>query len=292
ALGDIDDLRESVAVEIVDPVERGRGGEQRQVLRALGEQAVEIDLVDAFGRKHRLGDALRRILVEIDVGGAEGQIEVGDHHFGAEKVRHAPGDVVGDGRGTNPALGSDEGDGAAHRIGLGIDEDGRYDRYDIGHRNGRHYVFGNAGAHQLAVEPDVVVMADDDDLRTRVADFRKLPERVEQFLRLAPRFQDDEVRRRRGAVELERGLDAAHVHLQMCLGHAPILGGALDRAGDTFRFAERLYRYPGNGPQRVHRGDLLLRSFFAGEGRFVGEIAHLRSLLVTRDNINTALRSR
>ena len=60
-------------VEIIDAVERRGSGQQRQVLRALGQQPIEIDLVDALRRKHSLGNALRGILVEIDVGRAEWQ---------------------------------------------------------------------------------------------------------------------------------------------------------------------------------------------------------------------------
>ena len=123
ALRDVDDLREGILVEIVDAVERRRRGEQGQVLGALRQQAVEIDLVEPFRREDRLGDALRRILVEIDVGGAEGEIEIGDDDVGLEQRGDRPGDIVGDGRGADAALGADEGDRAAERLGVRIDED-------------------------------------------------------------------------------------------------------------------------------------------------------------------------
>ena len=125
ALRGVDDLREGVGIEIVDAVERRRRGKQRQMLGALRKQPVEIDLVDALGREHRLGDALRRILVEIDVGRAERQVEIGDDDFGLEQRRHRPGDVVRDGRRADAALGADEGDRAADRLGFRIDEDRR-----------------------------------------------------------------------------------------------------------------------------------------------------------------------
>ena len=45
------------------------------MLGALRQQPIQIDLIDALGREYRFGDALCRILIEIDVGRAESQIE-------------------------------------------------------------------------------------------------------------------------------------------------------------------------------------------------------------------------
>ena len=90
ALGGVDDLGESVGIEIVDPLERRRRRKQRQMLGALGKQAIEIDLVDALRRENGFGNALRRILVEIDVGRSEGKVEIGDDHFGLEQRSTSP----------------------------------------------------------------------------------------------------------------------------------------------------------------------------------------------------------
>ena len=50
----------------------------RQMLRALGQQAIEQHLVETLRAAKRIGDALHRILVEIETGRAERQIEIGD----------------------------------------------------------------------------------------------------------------------------------------------------------------------------------------------------------------------
>ena len=92
---------------------------------ALGQQAVEQHLVEAIGAEHRLGDALRRIEVEIEPGGAEGHVEVGEDHVGAEQARHRPGDVVGDRGGADAALGADEGVDLAELLGAGVAVDAR-----------------------------------------------------------------------------------------------------------------------------------------------------------------------
>src|SRR5690606_11093436 len=124
--------------------------------------------------KHRLGYALHRVLVEIDVGRAEGQVEVHHHDLGLEQVRDAPADIVGQRRGTDTALGADKGDGTAERRRFRVDEDGRDDGNDLRQRHWRHHIFGHAGADEIAIETDIVVVADDDDLGTGVAAFRKL----------------------------------------------------------------------------------------------------------------------
>src|SRR6185312_16883991 len=74
----IQDRIEGVGAEIVDTVERRRRRQQAQVLGALRQQAVDEGGVDAVGRKHRVGDALRRVLIVIEARGAERQVEVGD----------------------------------------------------------------------------------------------------------------------------------------------------------------------------------------------------------------------
>ena len=55
------------------------------------------------------------------------------------------------------------------------------------------------------------------------------------------RFQNDQVGRRRRLVELDRRRDAAHVDLEMGLGHAAVVAGALDRLATP-----RSRRMPGS----------------------------------------------
>ena len=193
------------------------------MLGATRQKAVEIDLVDAVGGKHRFRDALGRILVEIDVGGAERQVHVGNHHLGLEQGRHGPGDVVADGRGTDATLGADEGDGAAERLGIGIDEQRGDDAHQIGDGHRRDHVFGNAVPDEFAIQRDIVVVTDDDDLGVGIADFGEIVQIVEEVVRAGRRFQNDQVRRRRGLVELDGRRDAAHIDAGLRLGHAAVL---------------------------------------------------------------------
>ena len=91
------------------------------MLRALGQQAIEENLVKPLRRKDGLGNALGRILIEIDVRRAIGQVEIGQDRLGREQVGDAEGAIMGDRRGPDPALGANEGDGAAKRLGVGYD---------------------------------------------------------------------------------------------------------------------------------------------------------------------------
>ena len=88
----------------------------------------------------------------------------------------------------------------------------------------------------------------------------------EHLPRLLARLQHDQVRRRRRLVELDRRRRSAHVDLEMGLGHAAVLAGALDRLGDAFRLAERLDRDARHRPQRLQGCDLLCRRLAFGRG--------------------------
>src|SRR3981081_2494024 len=66
-----------------------------------------------IGRENRVGDALQRILVVVETGGAEGEVEIDDDGIKLEIARDRPGDVVGNGGGADAALGADDGDDAA-----------------------------------------------------------------------------------------------------------------------------------------------------------------------------------
>jgi hypothetical protein len=59
---------------------------------------------DTIGREHRVGNPLRRILVVVEAGGAEAEVEVGDHGVELQVARDRPGDVVRHGRAPTPPL--------------------------------------------------------------------------------------------------------------------------------------------------------------------------------------------
>ena len=68
---DLEQRIEGRFVEVVDTLDRRRGGEDRQLLAAFRQQAVDQIGVEAIRRKYRFGDALRRILVEVQTRRAE-----------------------------------------------------------------------------------------------------------------------------------------------------------------------------------------------------------------------------
>ena len=60
------------------------------MVRALREQAVDEVGVQPVGREDRLRDALRRVLVEVESGGAERDVEVDDDGLGREATVDEP----------------------------------------------------------------------------------------------------------------------------------------------------------------------------------------------------------
>ncbi len=115
---DVQNRIERLGAEIIDPVERRRRGQQAQVVGAFRQQPVDEGGIDAIGREHRVGNPLRGILVVVEAGGAERQIEVGDHGIQVHVAGDRPGDVVGDDGGADAALGADHGQYLADRLGV------------------------------------------------------------------------------------------------------------------------------------------------------------------------------
>ncbi len=76
ALQHFDDRLEGAPFEIIGPVEQRGCSQQGEMLGAFGQKTVEKNLVQPLGRIDRLSNALRRILIEIDIGGAIGQIQI------------------------------------------------------------------------------------------------------------------------------------------------------------------------------------------------------------------------
>src|SRR4029079_1833729 len=120
--------------------------------------------IDAVGRENRVGDALRGILIVIEPSGAEGQIQVGDDRVHADVAGDGPGDVVGNGRSADAALGADHGDDAAERLGVEAGGKQPADRTHHVQRGDRpDEIFADTAADQLAIEHDVVDAAHHDD---------------------------------------------------------------------------------------------------------------------------------
>ena len=200
----VEDRIERVGAEIIDLVQRRRRRQQAQMVGAFRQQAVDEGGIDAVGREHRVRDALRRILVVVEAGGAEGEVEIGDDGIHRQIARDRPGDVVGDGRGADAALGADHRDDAADRLRLGRREQVADRAHDVDRADRRDDVVADAAAHQLAIERDVVDAADHHDAGAGVADGRKLVE-AGQDVGAGVGLQHDHVRRRRAAIGLDGG---------------------------------------------------------------------------------------
>ena len=61
-----------------------------EIVAAFGQQAVDQVGVDAIGREHRLGDALRRVLIVVEPRRAEAEVEIGDDRRHVETGGEAP----------------------------------------------------------------------------------------------------------------------------------------------------------------------------------------------------------
>ena len=116
---------------------------------------------------------------------------------GLQDLRHRPGDVVAIGRGADAALGADEGD-----------RRGRPDRCRDRCRGWRwlsmscigverrDQIFADAALHQLAIEHDVVGVADDDHLGAGVADSASRSSSARICVARQAALDDDQVGRR------------------------------------------------------------------------------------------------
>src|SRR3990167_2302531 len=111
----IDYRLERLVVDVIIAIEKIRRGEKTEPVGVLLKQPVEEHVIQAFRRAERLDQSRRRILFEVETGGAERQIEDEDDGVALHFFRRAPGDVMGERRGAGPAPRADKGDGAADR---------------------------------------------------------------------------------------------------------------------------------------------------------------------------------
>ena len=176
--------------EVIHPVE-GRGrGENAELFAAFGEQPIDEIGVEAVGREDGFGDALRRILIEIETGRSESEIHVGNDGGDVEPARDRPGDIVGDRRGADPAFGADHRDDAAERIsaGNGIELGNRPD--EIENPEWCDEIFADAARHQIAIENNVVDASRDDDLGPGIAEFRQGIEMLDERVAIHRRIRE------------------------------------------------------------------------------------------------------
>ena len=180
---------------------------------------------------------------------------------------------MGDRRGADPAFGADHRDDAAERIsaGNGIELRNRPD--EIENPKWCDEIFTYAACHQIAIENNVVDASYDDDLGPGIAELRQGIEILDERVAIHRRFENDDIRRRRAAVGFDGGERAAHVNLDMRLGHVAVADRLLDDRGD---FLELLRRRPGStraAPARSYRLFVVIR--LVGYSRFRGDIHQL-----------------
>ena len=239
----IEDRIEGVGAEIVDPLERCRRRQQAEVVGAFRQQTVYECGIDAIGREHRVGDPLRRVLIVVETGGPEREVEIGDDGVECEIPRDRPGDIVRDGGRPDAALGPDDGDDAADGLCLRRGEQAANRAYHVECVDRRDHVVADAAPHQFAIERDIIDTADHHDAGSGIADRRQLVE-PGQDIAAAFGFQDDHIRGRRRTVGLDGGSHAAHLNLEMGLAEAAVFAGRLHGRSGLDRLAKRLYRHP------------------------------------------------
>ena len=104
-----------------------------------------------------------------------------------EVARDRPGDVVRDGGGADAALGADDRDDAADRLGVRRREQSADRAHHVERADRRDQIVADAAPRELAIKQDVVEPADDDDARAGVAHLGKL---IEAGRRSSPRLSD------------------------------------------------------------------------------------------------------
>lgn len=157
-------------------------------------------------------------------------------------------------------LRTDHSDDAADGFGFGCREQiaDRADHVDRLHRRDR--VITDAAADQLAVQRDIVDLADHDHPRPGIAHRRELVE-TGQHVAARVGLEHDDVRRRGGSVGFDCRNHAAHLDLQVCFCETTVFARGLHRGGSLDGLAERL-----NRDARRWR-DVLLRPRIRGRRR-------------------------
>ncbi len=82
------------------------------------QQTIDERRIDTIGREHRIGDSLRGILVVVETGGTECEIEIGDDGIQPHIARDRPGDVVRDSGCADAAFCADDCDDPADGLCL------------------------------------------------------------------------------------------------------------------------------------------------------------------------------
>ncbi len=174
------DLLVGFGGEVVVLVQRGRGGKQAEPLVAADHHPLQQHRIQTVGLVERVGHALQRVLIEVEPGGAESQVEVDHHRVRLHPLGEGVGEVVGDGRRARTALDAHEGHLPAGEGRGRVAVEGGDGADQLQRLQRRGQVFRNAPPHQIAIEGDVVGRPNDDHLGAGIADLRQLIEQADQ----------------------------------------------------------------------------------------------------------------
>ncbi len=111
---------------------------------------------------------------------------------------------MGDGGGSDAPLGANDRDHPPERLGARDAEQLGYRLDEVHHAKRGHQIFADATRDQLPVEDDVVELAENDDLGPCVAIFGELLQLREQRVATRRSLENDNIRRRRTLVSLDR----------------------------------------------------------------------------------------
>ena len=100
---------------------------------------------------------------------------------------------MGDRRGADAALGAHHRDDAADRLGAGPRNRCEIACDEFDHAERPDQIFAHSARHQLAIEHDVVDLAENDDFGAGVAILRELVELIDQHVAVGGRLEDDDV---------------------------------------------------------------------------------------------------
>jgi hypothetical protein len=219
------------------------------VLGALGQQAIEQHFVEPLRAGQCVRDALHGILVEVEPGCAESEVEIGDHHVGAQRFRERPRRVVADRRRADATLRSDECEHVTDRIGRRVVVEIGDALHQLNRLNRHDEILADTALQQFAIEDHVVDVADDDDLGAAVAALGKLVEFAQHLAARQARLDDDEIGRRAFLVVRHSCLGSAHVNAHMCFRQAAIFRCLFERARSGRILAEGLDRDARDRPR-------------------------------------------
>ena len=99
----------------------------------------------------------------------ERKVEVGYHGIQCEIARDCPRHVVRDGRRSDTALCTDDGDDAADGLRFGCGEQPADRAYHVDGVHRRDHIIADAATNQFAIKHDVIDAADHDDARAGIA---------------------------------------------------------------------------------------------------------------------------